>query len=801
MHPFAQLSFQLEFGEALTLSLIAVLSYALGLWLAYLLHSRYAQKCVAMRREQDQLSREWDRLHESEGEREPGATRRFAAREPVPRWTCPENGCAGGESEPQSLRVPLVDEAVPPPDTGGSALEDLSPTSKAFLNIDPVPRGEQDPCEGGAVAGLDVSDQEISASNGTGPAAQDPLILLDPVPAPSAVSVIAATPPPLANAHSPDTTMNPLIYPDDADPLYQLPLLPAGAANALIREGVTKFQLLAELSDFELRRLAGRHGSLQLLGHWQVRQEVQEEARRRVEPQVPPSAGTRERPRPVAPDQKAISDPPSPASVPAVPPVVEDDALTALDGIDALASRQLNEAGIHRYDQIVKMSPAEFEALGLRFMGMRKFSWPYWQAKLRSQAAELAGAEASETETPTHPEHGKSQESGAQSAQSAQSEASMNSEKSAESPEGSGVVEEVKEAVASAARKAREGATLAAESITNTERREALVEKGKHLLEEAGEKLSASAGQAQKFAGETIDDVKEKVGELSDAVTESDVARATAERLRATAVSAGKAATELRDRAKAFREDHLDRNEEPPTRDDREEPENASDASSKPPLSMGTRLRHFGDFIEAGVYGYKTNADDEHGFRYQQPPRDADDLTKLPGLEAGHASFLNGLGIYKLRQIASWTDANILTITREEPMLRQHDLRLWRAEARTRSNRSGYQRAWDRISDTARSTARFYFKQVPRGFDGEEVEMGPYGVVYTNPPGPALRDTLEEITGISPDLAAQLNGLGVYRFKQIATWSIFARRNIANRLELPESLDLQNWVDQAASRT
>ncbi len=347
-------------------------------------------------------------------------------------------------------------------------------------------------------------------------------------------------------------------------------------------------------------------------------------------------------------------------------------------------------------------------------------------------------------------------------------------------------------------------------SPATTEKREALLEKGTALAEDTGDEIAATAGKPRERAGHAVDEIKEVPADMKETVTDpknreallekgKDLADEARDEIQATAGKAAESAREavndLRDRAKAFREGHKAKAEA----DRGAEPAQVEPPKSK--LSLRTRMRHLGEFLEAGVNGDKAKADDERGFRYSHPPRDADDFTRLSGIGAGHVGLLNGLGVYKFRQLAGWTDTNIQAVTGEEPLLRAHDLRLWRAEARTVSTRSGYRNAWDRLSDTARSTARFYFKQVPPGFDGEDVEMGPYGATYASPPEVAKCDRLEQITGISPETALQLNRIGIYRFQQIASWSIIARRNIVSRLELPASANLQNWVDQAMKRT
>ncbi|MDA0813916.1 MAG: hypothetical protein O3C21_16190, partial [Verrucomicrobia bacterium] len=189
--------------------------------------------------------------------------------------------------------------------------------------------------------------------------------------------------------------------PPNADPLHLLTGLNPAAANALITLGITRFEQLFSMSDIELAQLSGKHSSLEPLRWREVRDEVRIDARMRSNPLIPPSAATREK-------ESTPKAPPAPASIVAI--VVQDevtqptssscspgDALTALNGIDALAARQLNEVGIRSYEQIAKLKPSEFDDLARRFMGLKKFAWPFWQNKLTAQAASLAGITVADT--------------------------------------------------------------------------------------------------------------------------------------------------------------------------------------------------------------------------------------------------------------------------------------------------------------------------------------------------------------------------------------------------------------------
>ena len=794
---------------------------------------------------------------------------------------------------------------------------------------------------------------------------------------------------------SPETIDSPIPFspmkPSNSDPLHLLAGLNAAAANALAQLGITRFEQIAAMEDYELARLANKHATLEPLRWREVREAVRMDARMRSKPVVPPSMATRHKERPTVATKRAPQTQP-PASVPSPEAssgpssatsssagLADGDALTALDGIDAVGAQQLRQAGISTYNDIAGLNPGEFDNLARRFMGLRKFSWPFWQDKLKAQASALAGiapgakaptsqstasaqdaakspikekvARAKEkvSETKETVSHVAREAKHVVGGSVSQVKATLHDAKSlanqsaheartiaaeaghavsdaatqmgdliraefkgedvvadedlgvlyktppdqpdelttvegideacSDALKGAGIytfrqlahlgdaapaklaekhpclagvdwaaakasarklkehpfrdavsktTETLKKTAASVVEEAKEAAGKVAETVSDSEKRSAAVEKARDELHEVTDSVKHTAHKAADTAREAIakktddlkdgaakvmEEAKEKASLIAETVSDPEKREAMMEKSREelheltdsfkqAAAKASTAAHEtvehLQERAERFKQDWVEEQLEkkPMTEDAREKL-----VTGRPPeaegetLSVSTRARHLGDNIEARVYGDKAETHEEAGFRYRQAPLDADDLTKLPGLEQGHASFLNALGIYKIRQLAKWTDTNIHRIASEEPLLKEHDLRLWRAEARVKAPRSGFINAWNRISDTARSTVRYYFKSIPKRFQGEEVEMSPYGAVYTIPP--PNRDPLERITGISPEVATQLNRIGIYRFEQIAGWRILERRNVANRLELPATATIDSWVDQA----
>lgn len=754
-------------------------------------------------------------------------------------------------------------------------------------------------------------------------------------PAPTPVAAQMSTP--LSTAPSePSEQTKPLIVniPSDADPLHLLTGLNPAAANALVTLGITRFEQIYSMDDKELEQLASKHSSLEPLRWREVRDEIRIDSRMRSNPVIPPTAATREVEKPRARTQttptatvekNALDSPTHPsgstkAESPAEKVSPSSDALTALDGIDAVAARQLNEAGIYRYEDVANLKASDFDEIALRFMGLRKFSWPFWQDKLKKQASTLAGISLPEEEKLPVSDSKKSDTSPVKERIAHASEKISDTKEKVKhiTQEAKQVVEggidqvkaSLEEAKNLATRTTKDSGSIAAKAghaisgtamqmtdlikaefqdedviadlqlgvlykkapehpddLTKVEGIDSNAAKAlhsagiftfrqlAHLSDTAPSALagrsallaeidwSAARESAKKLKGHPVKDAiskaaedikdgaaeiaaetKEAASKFADTVTDPVKRQAAVDKgkeeikevtgkvkdvVEKATSSAKEAAEDLKERALQVKEDWKAEEakaiQETSQSSKEEAPPETPDADSPPAagherkLSLSTKVKHLGDFVEARVYGDHAETDEQSGFRYKSPPFDADDLTKLPGLEGGHAGFLNALGIYKIRQVSKWSDANIHAIAKEEPLLKEHDLRLWRAEARVKAPRSGFRNAWNRISDTARSTVRFYLKDVPRGFEGEEVEMSPYGAVYQA--RPPHSDPLQQITGISPELATQLNRIGVYRFKQIAGWSTLIRRNVAERLELPAVTQVDNWVEQAQRLT
>ncbi|MEM7386361.1 MAG: hypothetical protein AAF514_15575, partial [Verrucomicrobiota bacterium] len=151
--------------------------------------------------------------------------------------------------------------------------------------------------------------------------------------------------------------------------------------------------------------------------------------------------------------------------------------------------------------------------------------------------------------------------------------------------------------------------------------------------------------------------------------------------------------------------------------------------------------------IPADFEGEKVQVCPRHGIIYPSRPSQTDDFTLLKGMTADRASTLNGAGIHNFKQARHWSDGELSRVTSLDPGLKEVEWNHWR-------NR--FQKSGPRL-------------EVPAAFKGEAIQFCPrYGIVYPGRPSDA--DDLSLFQGVTPDGAAFLNKLGIYKFKQIAHW-------------------------------
>jgi len=71
-----------------------------------------------------------------------------------------------------------------------------------------------------------------------------------------------------------------------------------------------------------------------------------------------------------------------------------------------------------------------------------------------------------------------------------------------------------------------------------------------------------------------------------------------------------------------------------------------------------------------------------------------------------------------------------------------------------------------------------------------------YGIVYDKAPDDGV-DDLKRISGVAQVLEGKLNGIGVYRFKQVAAWTDAACEEFSKLITFKDRIYRDNWIAQA----
>lgn len=133
------------------------------------------------------------------------------------------------------------------------------------------------------------------------------------------------------------------------------------------------------------------------------------------------------------------------------------------------------------------------------------------------------------------------------------------------------------------------------------------------------------------------------------------------------------------------------------------------------------------------------------GLIYTRKPANQDDLSLLQGADSSAVRKWNGSGLYRYEQIAQLSDHQIGNWQKQTASVPGFDWKGWRDQL-------------------ASSGAKI---EVPTEFEGEPVQVSPnLGVVYGGAPNEVDDFTL--LYGVSASAAEQLNREGLYRYRQVA---------------------------------
>jgi predicted flap endonuclease-1-like 5' DNA nuclease len=183
------------------------------------------------------------------------------------------------------------------------------------------------------------------------------------------------------------------------------------------------------------------------------------------------------------------------------------------------------------------------------------------------------------------------------------------------------------------------------------------------------------------------------------------------------------------------------------------------------------------------------------GIVYDARPGVTDDLSSINGIGEQIARELNDLGVFRFKQIARWTDANLVEFARRLFCQRERIERdKWVPQAK-RLHRLVYRASAEWTS--AKPDAAEMQEVIRTEFGGQSVRADEdLGIIYTE--APARPDSLGAISGIDARIEKELNAAGVWRFLQVARWASHHAESFAGRLRIPvEALYRAGWIPEA----
>jgi len=193
--------------------------------------------------------------------------------------------------------------------------------------------------------------------------------------------------------------------------------------------------------------------------------------------------------------------------------------------------------------------------------------------------------------------------------------------------------------------------------------------------------------------------------------------------------------------------------------------------------------------------GEDVRSDDRLGILYNNT-NDKDDLELIKGIGPKIHGQLNDHGVYRFKQIANWTDPNVSNFSEELNCFPGRiDRDRWIPQARGLADMDPDNPAFGAPHEAPESVDHASVMQ--SDFAGESVKKDQdLGIVYESESEKV--DDLKRIRGVGPVMEQELNGYGVYRFKQIATWDSHNVDEFADRLNsFPDRIARDRWIPQA----
>ncbi len=205
--------------------------------------------------------------------------------------------------------------------------------------------------------------------------------------------------------------------------------------------------------------------------------------------------------------------------------------------------------------------------------------------------------------------------------------------------------------------------------------------------------------------------------------------------------------------------------------------------------------------------GSQASRHDRYGYVYEDSVRAgySDNLTEIKGVDETLAPKLNDHGIYQFKQVALWNKDQIGAFQHDLNFQGRVDQEQWVNQAAD-LHRAKHGENLAPVVDIYRPAPEVASaSDTPSGgsveftleeFQGEDVRVDDdLGIIYNS--RPIEVDDLKLIKGVASVLEAKLHEIGVYRFRQVASWDVDHMTEFSNRLAFPGRIERDNWKDQA----
>jgi len=165
----------------------------------------------------------------------------------------------------------------------------------------------------------------------------------------------------------------------------------------------------------------------------------------------------------------------------------------------------------------------------------------------------------------------------------------------------------------------------------------------------------------------------------------------------------------------------------------------------------------------------------------------ADDLKRIRGIGRQNEARLNSIGVERFQQIASWTVKDQREIGERLSFPGRIEREEWVKQAKA----------------LAKGQETEFSKRVAKGSVATSVGKGTVGEMGKKPSvmkaEPAVgADNLTLIDGVGNAIEKKLFALGIYTFKQIASWNVENEIWVSNEIGFPGRSQRENWVADAA---